>query len=232
LKNLPTNLDDIVKAGKIQVAGQESGWIDQSILKSWVIEFAKWVKHRRVMLNLPPDAPFLLFVDSHSSRAHSDILKLFRDNFIDVVTYPSHSSHLLQPLDVGIFGPFKKYFKIWRRKLVRTEFVYKDNKKLSERTLLRAKICLAAINALHQAFAWTHVERGFRLSGIWPRDRNQTLMNDRIVQNDQVTMSNSKRKRLPITGGIITEQSIISNLEQIEKEEQEKKKVKKYVNLY
>lgn len=228
LKNLPSNIDSMVKSGKMHVSGQESGWIDQTILKNWVIELSKWIKHRRAMLNLPDNAPFLLFVDSHSSRAHSDILKLFRDNFIDTVTYPSHCSHLLQPLDVGIFGPFKKYFKGWRRKLSKTQFTWEGDQNVSERSVTRAKICLAAVNALHQAFAYTHVERGFRLSGIWPRDRNQTLKNDRIVQNDTITMNNNKRKRLPITGAVITDQSIISNLEEMEKEDQKKKKVKKY----
>ena len=74
LKNLPTNLDDLVKAGKIMISGQESGWIDQATFKSWLEQLCKWLKHRRIQFGLPEDAPFLLFLDSHSSRETSEII--------------------------------------------------------------------------------------------------------------------------------------------------------------
>jgi len=227
LKNLPENLVDLLKAGKLMISGQESGWIDQATFKSWLLELAKWLKIRRLHLGLPNDAPFLLFLDSHSSREHSDILKIMQDNFIVAVTYPSHTTQLVQPMDVAVFGPFKKNYKVWIRKMVRLEIKWIGEKDPSEKSVRRCKRVLAAINALHEALVYTHVERGFRLSGLWPRDKTQTLNNPRITQNEEVTMKNSKRKRLPIVGGVITDQIHVDRLIQMEKEAEEKKKSKK-----
>ena len=94
------------------------------------------------------------------------------------MTFISHTSHLLQYLDVEIFGPFKKYFKVWKGKLGQTQFTQKGDKNDNEKNITRVKICLAPINSLHQAFEYSHVNRGFCLSGIWSRDRDQTLKND------------------------------------------------------
>lgn len=92
---------------------------------------------------------------------------------------------------------------------------------------------MATINALHQPMTYTLVERGFRLSGIWTRElENQTLENPRIIENDEVTMKNTKRKRLPSNGGLITSDSIIQLVEEGEKETKKKKQTKKCDFLY
>ncbi|KAJ6247272.1 hypothetical protein M0813_18799 [Anaeramoeba flamelloides] len=49
----------------------------------------------------------LLILDGHSSRINFPALVLMRINCVDVVIIPSHSSHILQPLDVGVFHIFK-----------------------------------------------------------------------------------------------------------------------------
>ena len=41
-----------------------------------------------------------------------DFLEFARDHRIAVVLLPAHSSHLLQPLDVGLFGPLQHYYEI------------------------------------------------------------------------------------------------------------------------
>jgi hypothetical protein len=37
------------------------------------------------------------------------MIALCMENNIDLLILPPHCSHLLQPLDVGVFGPLKKY---------------------------------------------------------------------------------------------------------------------------
>ncbi len=231
LKTLPTNLDELVKLGKFIWASQENGWIDIDNFKNWVKEVIKWIKLRRLIHGLPNDSKFLLFLDGHSSREHSESLKLFSENHIDVMLFPSHCSHLLQPLDVGVFGPFKKYLKVWKRKFYGTTIKWIGEGSVSNHSEQRVKLILAAINALHQAMAFTHVERGFRLTGIWPRDKNQTLKNPRIIEKDEITMKNSKRRILPTTGGLITEENIIRLVEENENNPTKKKKTSKYTNI-
>lgn len=121
LKTLPTQLSDLVTNDRLWVGGQESGWIDQVTFLDWAKKYCGWMKNRRIMLGLVPNARGLLFLDSHSSRSSSEVLNLFKENFIDVVSFPAHTSHLLHPLDVAIFGAFKKYFKFGEESFTRVQ---------------------------------------------------------------------------------------------------------------
>ncbi len=50
----------------------------------------------------------LLIMDGHDSHITGDWLAHCLDNKIIPAVLGPHSSHLTQPLDVGIFGPLKK----------------------------------------------------------------------------------------------------------------------------
>jgi hypothetical protein len=228
LKILPKPIDVMVRAGKIQVAKETSGWVDQATFHDWSIKFFKWIAQRRKSLNLPENAPFLLFVDCHTSNAFSEILKSFKENHIDVVSFPDHASDRLQPLEVGVVAPFKKYFKVWRRKIAKTELKFKgdDEDEVDERTMISAKLCVAAVNALGEAMEDSHVINGFRRSGIWPRDSNQSLRNPRIVQQGVVAVN--KRKRSSDTDDVVAEDPLVSSLE-LEREGKRKKKNSRYI---
>lgn len=66
------------------------------------------------------DKPRLLIADGHSSHITGNMISFCIDNNIDLLILPSHCSHLLQPLDVGVFGPMKKYHALEIDRLVRT----------------------------------------------------------------------------------------------------------------
>ena len=52
----------------------------------------------------------LLLLDGHASHYNYPFLKFCIDNRIIPFCMPSHSTHDLQPLDVGIFGPYATYY--------------------------------------------------------------------------------------------------------------------------
>ena len=52
----------------------------------------------------------LLILDGHGSHAIADFDKFCSDNSVIVLYMPPHSSHLLQPLDVGCFSPLKRSY--------------------------------------------------------------------------------------------------------------------------
>ena len=91
---------------------------------------------------------------------------------------------------------------------------------------------VAAVNALCQAMAYTHFERGFRHSGIYPRDVNMPLQNHRIVLNEVITMKDSLKQKIPTVGGMITDAITIKRVIDKEAESSTKKKVKKYIKFY
>jgi hypothetical protein len=55
--------------------------------------------------------PVLLFLDNHSSHLDYQAVSVAKENGIILLTFPPHCSHALQPLDVSVFGPFKRACK-------------------------------------------------------------------------------------------------------------------------
>ena len=80
-------------------AVSETGWSNTDILLDYIQNhFLKYVK-----------TPVLLVYDGHSTHITSSVLSLARNSGIHLFVLPPHSSHITQPLDVGIFGPMKKF---------------------------------------------------------------------------------------------------------------------------
>jgi hypothetical protein len=52
----------------------------------------------------------LLILDSHESHLSVDFQLYCKENKIITLCMPSHSSHILQPLDIGCFGPLKQAY--------------------------------------------------------------------------------------------------------------------------
>lgn len=61
----------------------------------------------------------LLILDGHGSHLTYDIIKYCMSRNIHILCLPGHSTHRLQPMDVGIFGPldreYKKLVESWGR---------------------------------------------------------------------------------------------------------------------
>ena len=49
-------------------------------------------------------------MDGHDSRRSTGFELYCKDNHIITLCMAAHSSHILQPLDVGCFGPLKKAY--------------------------------------------------------------------------------------------------------------------------
>jgi hypothetical protein len=52
--------------------------------------------------------PILLIWDGHGSHESLELIDLARANNIILLSLPPHTTHKLQPLDVGVFGPFQR----------------------------------------------------------------------------------------------------------------------------
>ena len=79
----------------------ENGWINSSLFLQWFHFF---------LSNIPPSRPVLLIMDGHSSHVSIEVIQLARDNGVHLLCLPSHTTHILQPLDVGVFKSFKSNF--------------------------------------------------------------------------------------------------------------------------
>ena len=73
--------------------------------------FHNWFK-KQFLRYAPASRPLLLLLDGHSSHYHPDTIKAAIKSGVIIYFLPPNTTHLTQPLDKGVFGPFKKH---WRR---------------------------------------------------------------------------------------------------------------------
>lgn len=111
------------------------------------------------------DKPILLLLDGHASHCVLGTVELCAQNNITTVLLPAHTSHVLQPLDVGIFQSYKA---AWR----------KSNGDSSLRDLTLRGVTAASQNrvfmlgrsliAFTSSFTKSRIKRAFKHTGIYP----------------------------------------------------------------
>ena len=92
----------------------ESGWMEGE-------HFAKWFTTTFIPYAYTLTGEKILFLDGHHSHISSQLFVTATDNNIHLAKLIAHSSHILQPLDVGVFRTVKAE---WKKAL---EQYFKDN---------------------------------------------------------------------------------------------------------
>jgi hypothetical protein len=87
------------------IARSQNGWTTDEIGLQWLKETFK--PHSKLYST---SAKRLLILDGHSSYLSAEFDIFCKDNAIICLCMPPHTSHLLQPLDVGVFGPLKRAY--------------------------------------------------------------------------------------------------------------------------
>ena len=81
----------------------ESGWMDGANFLSWF---------KKLFLpavgQLTATGPVYLFFDSHHSHISLELICTAQEANVKLFCLPPNCTHILQPLDVGVFGPVKK----------------------------------------------------------------------------------------------------------------------------
>ena len=80
----------------------ESGWMEKENFLSWFEKL--FLPSVKACLD---SGPVVLIFDGHHSHISINLLELARARNVHLVCLPAHTSHILQPLDVGVFGPMK-----------------------------------------------------------------------------------------------------------------------------
>lgn len=81
-----------------------SGWTSNSHRFEWLHKVFEPELRKK-----SGNRPRMLIMDGHSSHITGNMIALCIENNIDLLILPPHCSHLLQPLDVGVYGPLKRF---------------------------------------------------------------------------------------------------------------------------
>jgi len=80
-----------------------SGWTSDSHGYEWLTRVFEPLTRPE-----DPTRRRLLVMDGHSSHVTANVIAICMENAIDLLILPPHTSHILQPLDVGVFAPLKR----------------------------------------------------------------------------------------------------------------------------
>ena len=131
-----------------------NGYMDQELFLLWF---------RRVFLpNTRLTRPALLIMDGHESHITWELVKESRQNDVLLLLLPPHTTNILQPLDVAIFGPMKINFSKLTdaTKLLAVTANYSDINKTNFSAVFK--------EAFEKTMSIATVRNGFRKCGICP----------------------------------------------------------------
>ena len=68
--------------------------------------FPEVLKHF-IHIGCSPKRPAFLFMDNHESHFGVQVLDIAKSNGLSILTFPPHTSHHIQSLDVSVYMPSK-----------------------------------------------------------------------------------------------------------------------------
>jgi len=142
--------DSIPRNWKLSVS--ENGWTNNALGLEWLKHFDAHTKTRQVGVYR------LLILDGHESHLNQDFKDYCLEQKILTLCMPSHSSHILQPLDVVCFSPLKRKYSQRVRDLARRR-VFHINKE---------GFLPAFKDAFFNVFTEENCRKAFEASGLVP----------------------------------------------------------------
>ena len=82
-----------------EITYAKKGWMDTSTFKLFIDHFDKYAVKER---------PIVLLIDSVSSHVSMSVFEDAKSKGIELYRLVPNATHLMQPLDKGVFGPLKK----------------------------------------------------------------------------------------------------------------------------
>ena len=134
----------------------QNGWINNDQFYGWFQHFLEYAPQKR---------PLLLLLDGHSSHYCPDTIKLAAEHNVVVCALPPHTTHILQPLDRGCFGPLKV---AWKQEC--HEFYTKN----PGRVITRLDFNRLFAKAWYKAMTAQNIINSFKVTGVYPFNREVT----------------------------------------------------------
>ena len=148
-----------------RIAVTSNGWTTNERGLDWIHHFEHHTKLRT------KGKYRLLVLDGHESHHSTDFELFCKEHDIITLCMPPHSSHKLQPLDVGCFRALKRSYGAEIEKLMRVNITH-----ISKEDFLPA-----FYTAFHTALTESNIRGGFRGSGLVPYDPDYVISQLDIV---------------------------------------------------
>ncbi|CAI6372200.1 unnamed protein product [Macrosiphum euphorbiae] len=187
----------------------QSGWMNTDLFIETLLHFIKFT-------NSSKENPALLIMDNHESHISLSSIDLAKSNGVTILTLPPHCSNRLQPLDVSVYGPFKKYYNS-------AVDAWLQNHPGITLDIYNIAPCINS--AFDKSMTMKNIQAGFKATGIYPFDKNiftdddylVSAVTDRPYQNVDTSIVNNNL--LPQSSSSTTEIKTNQNINLTEKSE-------------
>ncbi|KAJ4428125.1 hypothetical protein ANN_24139 [Periplaneta americana] len=143
--------------------GGPAGCIGAANISGWSNDgtFLKFLDHFLGSVKCSKEDRVLLILDNHETHLSVQALEKTSAAGVVMLTFPPHTSHKLQPLDISVYAPMKTYYN------QAVESWLHNNR---GKTFDIYAVAEAAGIAYPKAFTPQNILSGFRKSGIYPLD--------------------------------------------------------------
>ncbi|CAC5401666.1 unnamed protein product [Mytilus coruscus] len=128
----------------------KTGWSNSELFMDFLSNHFK--------IFVPGNGHVMLLLDGHKSHVAVSTIEWARRHNIVIQFLPAHTSHLLQPLDVGCYGPLQNIYNSLCHRTIRTK----------QCALTRYEVCSMACKAYGNALSVSNLQSAFRKTGIYP----------------------------------------------------------------
>lgn len=155
-----TWMEDLQEEDKAYFTSTANGWTSDRLGLAWLRLFDKQTKHKGSRRRL-------LIVDGHSSHINWGIIQLADALRILILILPPHTTHRLQPLDVGLFSPLSQAYS--------TRLTAYTHGGLGWVTMTKRMFWPLFKGAWEASFTEKNVKKAFEKTGIWPLCPEKTV---------------------------------------------------------
>lgn len=159
----------------------DSGWMNCDIFYDYVTKkFYPWLQENQI------HTPVVLFVDGHVSHRSLNLSKFCLEKGIILISLIPNSTHLLQPMDVVVFGPTKRKWAAMLKDFRRA------NQKMER---MPKEIFVRLLNeCLNECLTMSTLQSSFSKTALYPFDANNfnfsqlpSHNNDDIAHSSEIT---------------------------------------------
>ncbi|KAL0829661.1 hypothetical protein ABMA28_003167 [Loxostege sticticalis] len=131
-------------------AATANGWMESEVFEKYFL--------KTFLPTIGDQRPVLLIYDGHATHVGLNIIEKAREAGVTILKLPSHTSHVLQPLDISLMKPFKDR---WDALLVKWQ-------RLNVGVPLPKKEFARLIGEVWKQIDSQILKNGFRKAGIFP----------------------------------------------------------------
>jgi hypothetical protein len=186
-------LENVNKDSNTYFASSENGWSSNKLGMEWLEKV-----FNRHTQPASPRSRRLLIVDGHSSHVNYEFVEWADRHRIIILILPPHSTHKLQPLDVGLFGSLATAYS------VRLDMLLAGSGGLT--TMSKSMFFDLFKPSFDEVFSEKNIQHAFQKPGIWPVNREDMINSVRRIKkpiaervpNTISTPTNSRTVRLAL----------------------------------